>query len=95
MSLFVLDTDVVSNLRKAKQHPQLRAWIERTDPSAIGITVVTITEIQCGIERQRMSDVARAHGTQAWLNGLIDACFKLPGLYNPFTETWVRRQAVA
>jgi predicted nucleic acid-binding protein len=81
--LFVLDTDVVSNLRKAKQHPQLRAWIERTDPSGIGTTVVTITEIQCGIERQRMSDVARAHGTQAWLNGADRRLLQAAGPLQP------------
>lgn len=71
--MFILDTDVLSNLRKARPHPAARAWIERTDAGALTTTVVTIMEIQCGIERQRPSNPDYASATQGWLDRLLEA----------------------
>jgi hypothetical protein len=70
--LFILDTDVLSNLRKTKKHPLVRGWIERTGWQDISTTVVTVAEIQCGIERQKPSDPEYARATQHWLDQLLD-----------------------
>ena len=69
--MFILDTDVLSNLRKAKPHPRVRTWIAQTDAADLSTTVVTVTEIQCGIERQKPSNADYAKATQAWLDGLL------------------------
>jgi predicted nucleic acid-binding protein len=69
--VFILDADVLSNLRKSRKHPILEAWLERTEPRELTTTVVTITEIQCGVERQRASDPDYASATQAWLDRLL------------------------
>lgn len=69
--MFILDTDVISTLRKARPHPLVRAWIAQTDLADLSTTVVTVTEIQCGIERQRPSDPEYAEATQTWLDGLL------------------------
>jgi predicted nucleic acid-binding protein len=69
--VFILDTDVLSTMRKTKPHPLVRAWIDQTDAADLSTTVVTVTEIQCGIERQMPSDPAYARQTQAWLDGLL------------------------
>ena len=71
--MFILDTDVLSNLRKTKKHPLVRSWIERTGWQDLSTTVVTVAEIQCGIERQKPSDPDYARITQAWLDGLLEA----------------------
>jgi toxin FitB len=69
---FILDTDVLSTLRKVRKPPALQAWIERPDPNDLATTVITITEIQCGIERQRPSNAAYAGSLQAWLDQLLE-----------------------
>ncbi|MGH8319844.1 MAG: hypothetical protein ACREUL_18050 [Steroidobacteraceae bacterium] len=70
--MFVLDTDVVSNLRKKKPHPTLIGWMGEIGWQELAITSVTIMEIQIGIERARRSDAATAQSVQEWLNGLLE-----------------------
>ena len=54
--MFVLDTDVLRNLRMEKKSPLVLAWIEETAAADLAATVITIAEIQYGIERQMPSD---------------------------------------
>lgn len=69
--MFVLDTDIVSNLRKKKPHPRLISWIEEMGWEDLATTVLTIMEIQIGIERARRSDPDTAEQVQLWLSGLL------------------------
>jgi predicted nucleic acid-binding protein len=69
--MFVLDTDVLSNLRKQKKHPMVQLWLHATAASDLSTTVITIAEIQCGIERQMNQDPEYASGTQRWLDGFL------------------------
>jgi predicted nucleic acid-binding protein len=67
--LFLLDTDVVSNLRKAKPHPNLVSWLQSVAPESVFMAAATIAEIQCGIALINVP--AAAHRVQTWLNGMI------------------------
>jgi predicted nucleic acid-binding protein len=69
--VFVLDTDVVSNLRKKKPHPKLIRWMDDIGWEDLATTVLTIMEIQIGIERARRADAPTAHHVQQWLAGLL------------------------
>lgn len=69
--MFVLDTDVLSNLRKKKPHPTLVSWIGETGWEELATTVLTVMEIQVGIERARRSDTATAESVEKWLAGLL------------------------
>jgi predicted nucleic acid-binding protein len=71
--LYILDTDVVSNLRKKKPHPALLSWMDETGWQELATTVLTIMEIQIGVERARRADVAIAETVQKWLTGLLQA----------------------
>lgn len=70
--MFILDTDVVSNLRKRKPHPALIRWIDDVGGERLATTVMTIMEIQIGIERARRSDPAIAERVQEWLAGILE-----------------------
>jgi hypothetical protein len=70
--VFVLDTDVISNLRKKKPHPTLVGWMGEIGWQELATTSVTIMEIQIGIERARRSDAATAQSVQEWLSGLLE-----------------------
>lgn len=69
--MYILDTDVVSNLRKQRPHPVLLRWIESTGYPALATTAFTIMEIQMGIERARQSNKAVASMVETWLAGLL------------------------
>lgn len=69
--MFILDTDVLSNLRKQKKTPAVQAWLQATSASELATTVVTIAEIQCGIERQMPNQPDYARQTQHWLDAFL------------------------
>ena len=50
--MYLLDTDVLSALRRPDRHPGPRLWLEGQRASDLYISVVTIGELERGIERQ-------------------------------------------
>lgn len=73
VEIYVLDTDVVSNLAKARPCEQLLRWYAQLLPTQIRISTSTIFEIQRGIEMARAEHPDRAAEKEAWLNGLINS----------------------
>lgn len=72
MTLFILDTDVVSELRKRSPHPHLLDWLRHTEPQEIGIPLSVIFEIQNGIEGLRSNGSEdKADDIEAWLEHLL------------------------
>jgi toxin FitB len=69
--MFILDTDVLSNLRKQKKHSVVQAWLLSTPQADLCTTVISIAEIKCGIERQMPHHPDYAVEIQAWLNGFL------------------------
>mgnify|MGYP002776464467 CR=1 FL=1 len=58
--MYLLDTSVVSELRKPKPHGAVLAWVEAADPKELYLSAVTIGEIQAGIEMTREQDITKA-----------------------------------
>ena len=84
--MYLLDTNVISELRKPKPHAAVLEWLQNVPASSIFISAVTIGEIQTGIEITREQDLSKANELESWLNQIIargqiislDAeCFKL------------------
>jgi toxin FitB len=65
--MYLLDTNVVSELRKPKPHGAVLAWFEALDDTQLHLSAVTIGEIQAGIELTREQDEAKALEIEAWL----------------------------
>ncbi len=65
---FLLDTNVVSELRRPKPHGGVLAWIETIDDADLHLASVTIGEIQAGIELTREQDAAKAGEIELWLD---------------------------
>jgi predicted nucleic acid-binding protein len=65
--MFVLDTNVVSELRRTRPHGAVLAWLNSTPQSDIYVSAATIGEIQAGIEKTREADAFRAHEIERWL----------------------------
>lgn len=67
---YLLDTNVISELRKRKPHGAVLAWIQSIPEEALYVSAVTIGEIQAGIEITREQDEAKADEIEQWLDEL-------------------------
>ena len=65
--MYLLDTNVVSQLRRARPHGGVLAWLESVDDADLHLSAVSIGEIQAGIEITRDQDQAKANEIEAWL----------------------------
>ena len=65
--MFLLDTNVISELRKPKPHGAVVAWLKLQQSDALFISAMTIAEIQQGIELTRNQDAQRADVLESWL----------------------------
>ena len=63
--MFLLDTNIVSELRKIRPHGAVVAWIETVADADLHLSAVTIGEIQAGIEITRDQDVIKAAEIEA------------------------------
>ena len=75
---YLLDTNVVSELRKPRPHGGVVAWLESLDDAQLFISAVTLGEIQAGIELTREQDPAKAQDMEAWLALVAGAYNVLP-----------------
>lgn len=87
--MFLLDTNVVSELRKPKPHGGVLAWVEQIADAELHLSAVTIGEIQAGIEITREQDKAKAGELTVWLDQVADAYNVLPMDGAVFRE-WAR-----
>lgn len=66
MIRFLLDTNVISELRKPKPHPVATQWLCGLSDGQIFLSAVTFGELQRGIELTRAQDPAKATQIERW-----------------------------
>ena len=64
--MYLLDTNVISELRRPKPHGAVLAWFESVADSDLHISAVSLGEIQAGIELTRDQDAAKAAEIEQW-----------------------------
>ena len=69
--MFLLDTVILSELRKRQRDPGLAAWVAAQRSGDLFVSVVTIGEIQRGIDLQRSKDPPFAAALADWLDRLL------------------------
>jgi toxin FitB len=65
--VYLLDTNVVSELRRERPHKAVVAWLKDVPSSDVHIAAVTIGEVQAGIEITRERDTSKADELESWL----------------------------
>jgi toxin FitB len=78
MNQYLLETNVVSELRKRRLHGAVLAWIRELQPSQLQLSAVTIGELQTGIELTRPQDPTRAADIELWLDQLTESFEVIP-----------------
>jgi predicted nucleic acid-binding protein len=76
--MYLLDTNIVSELRKPRPQAAVTSWLESVDDSDLHISVVTLGEIQAGIEITREQDAAKASEIESWADQVAAAYNVLP-----------------
>lgn len=71
--MYLLDTNVVSELRRPRPHGAVVAWIRAAEETDLHLSAVTIGEIQAGIELTREQDPLKADELEVWANQLADS----------------------
>ena len=71
--MYLLDTVVLSELRKRRRNPHVVAWISSVTPTDLFVSAVTIAEIELGIERQKKVDPGFASDLGKWLDVTLRA----------------------
>jgi toxin FitB len=83
--MYLLDTNVVSELRRPRPPGAVLAWVAAADEADLHLSTVTIGEIQAGIELTRNQSPEKANELKAWLDRLSEtynvlsmdsACFR-------------------
>lgn len=66
--MYLLDTNVISAIRRPDRAPQVAAWLRSVDEQQLFLSVITIGEIARGIALQQARDPAFARDLQDWLD---------------------------
>lgn len=66
--MYLLDTNVVSELRRPRPSPAVLDWIQSVPADQLYLSAVTVGEIQAGIEITREQDPDRAAQLESWLD---------------------------
>ena len=78
MNLYLLDTNVVSELKKPRPHGAVVAWIKNQEEEQLFLSAVTLGELQAGVEKTRRQDSAKAAAIETWVDQLANSFQILP-----------------
>ena len=67
---YLLDTCLISELRKTSCNPGVAAWMSSIEPDEAFLSVITLGEIRRGIELHRSKDAKASGALERWLFGL-------------------------
>jgi toxin FitB len=87
--MYLLDTNVMSELRTPKPHGAVIAWIQSVADDQLFISALTLGELQAGAERTRRQDQEKAKAIEAWIDQVAEAYEIIPMDAGMFRE-WRR-----
>lgn len=87
--MYLLDTNVVSELRKPKPHGAVVQWLQDAADTDLHISAVTIGEIQAGIELTREQDETKATEIEQWLE-LVSTSYNVIPMDASAFRAWAR-----
>ncbi len=87
--MYLLDTNVVSELRRVRPHGAVLAWVSSIRDADLHLSAVTIGELQTGVERTRDRDAAKAAELEAWVTLVVNG-YKILPMDGPAFREWAR-----
>ena len=87
--MYLLDTNVVSELRRPRPHGAVLQWLSEVDEMDLHLSAVTLAEIQKGIEITRDQETAKAAEIEAWLD-LLAQSYNVIAMDGPTFRLWAK-----
>lgn len=76
--MYLLDTNVISELRRSRPHPAVAVWLSATPADQLFLSAVTLGELQAGVEMTREQDPKKAEEIEAWIDSIAATNNVLP-----------------
>ena len=88
---FLLDTNVISEVRRARANPGVRKWFESVPAEELFLSTLVVGEVLYGIEKLRRRDPVQAEAYEAWLATLhSEFSDRLLPISSEVAERWGR-----
>ncbi len=87
--MYLLDTNIVSELRKPRPHGGVVAWLQAMEDADLHVSAVTLGEIQAGVELTRDQDAVKAAEIEAWLD-LVSQSYNVLPMDGGTFRVWAR-----
>jgi predicted nucleic acid-binding protein len=87
--VYLLDTNVVSELRRVRPHGAVLAWLRSVDHRLLRLSAVSLGEIQAGIELTRDQDPGRAAEIERWADE-VARTYEVLSMDTPVFRAWAR-----
>ncbi len=76
--MYLLDTNVISELRRSRPHGAVVAWLEGVADHDLHLSAVTLGELQAGVEITREQDSVKAAEIESWIDQVAQTWNILP-----------------
>jgi predicted nucleic acid-binding protein len=76
--MYLLDTNVISELRRQRPHGAVVAWLQETADEDLHLSAVTLGELQAGVEITREQAPEKAAEIEAWIDQVAQTWNVLP-----------------
>ena len=87
--MYLLDTNVISELRKTHPHGGVRAWLDSVEEDELFLSAVSLGELQTGVELTRKQDALKAGQIEAWVDQLAES-YQLLSMDAKVFREWAR-----
>ena len=69
--MFLIDTDVLSALRRSERNPRIAEWVAEQGATDLYLSVLSVGEIERGIQQQRRRNPPFARALATWLDRVL------------------------
>jgi toxin FitB len=87
--MYLLDTNVISELRRQRPNPAVVAWLSGTTAEELFIAAVTFGELQAGVEMTRRQDPKKAAAIESWIDS-VAASHNIIAMDEVIYRRWAR-----
>jgi toxin FitB len=87
--MYLLDTNVVSELRRKRPHGAVLAWLTSVSDADLHLSAATIGELQGGVEMTREQNPGKAAEIEAWLEQVAET-YNVLAMDAPAFRCWAR-----
>jgi predicted nucleic acid-binding protein len=87
--MYLLDTNVVSELRRTRPHGGVIAWLSDVSAEQLFIAAVTFGELQAGVEMTRQQDPQKAEVIEGWIDS-VSATYGIIPIDDAIFRSWAK-----